>query len=132
MCPALSIRVRPASRNAKPACMNITSTAVMTTQIVDIPTSRSCFDIEFLHCCWFNCGAGAVVHDVLDGCRPDEAVARLVAALRCVDDRGDDAVHDRVGDDEDEQRFRQEPRLENAPAVLVRNAPLATVTDCLD
>ena len=34
MWPTFFIRVRPASRNAKPACMKITSTAVMTTQIV--------------------------------------------------------------------------------------------------
>ena len=35
MWPAFFIRVRPASRNAKPACMNITRMAVTTTQIVD-------------------------------------------------------------------------------------------------
>src|SRR6185295_4239777 len=34
MWPTFFIRVRPASRNAKPACMKITSTAVTTTQIV--------------------------------------------------------------------------------------------------
>ena len=34
MCPTFFIRVSPASRNAKPACMNITRTAAMTTQIV--------------------------------------------------------------------------------------------------
>jgi hypothetical protein len=34
MWPTFFIRVRPASRNAKPACMNITSTPAMTTQIV--------------------------------------------------------------------------------------------------
>ena len=33
MCAAFFILVRPASRNAKPACMNITSTAATTTQI---------------------------------------------------------------------------------------------------
>ena len=41
MWPAFFIRVRPASRKAKPACMNITSTAVMTTQIVLAAMSRS-------------------------------------------------------------------------------------------
>ena len=43
MWPAFFIRVRPASRNAKPACMNMTSTAVMTTQIVLAAISRSEF-----------------------------------------------------------------------------------------
>ena len=32
--PTFFIRVRPASRNAKPACMNITSTAAKTTHSV--------------------------------------------------------------------------------------------------
>src|SRR6266850_5652882 len=105
MWPAFFMRVSPASRNAKPACMNMTSTAAMTTQIVDIPTRRSCFDIEFLQRC-----AGAVVHDVVDGGRPDEAVAGFVAASRGIDDCCDHAVDDRVRDDEDEQRLRQEPR----------------------
>jgi len=41
MWPAFFMRVRPASRNAKPACMNITRIAVTTTQIVDAATSRS-------------------------------------------------------------------------------------------
>src|SRR3977135_2980449 len=103
MWPAFFIRVRPASRNAKPACMNITSTAAMTTQMVDIPIRRSCFDIELLQTC-----AGAVVHDAVEGGGPDEPVTRLVAAPRSVDDRGDHAFDDRVRDDEDEQRLRQE------------------------
>ena len=34
MWPTFFIRVSPASRKAKPACMKITSTPVMTTQIV--------------------------------------------------------------------------------------------------
>src|SRR4051812_46795579 len=100
------MRVRPASRNAKPACMNITSIAVTTTHIVDAPTSRSCFvmsDLDFLEP-----QPGPVVGDVLDLGRPDETVSRLVAA-----DRGrGDRMHDRVGlvvvDDEDEHRLRQE------------------------
>jgi hypothetical protein len=38
---AFFIRVRPASRNANPACMNITSTAAMTTQRVFAAITRS-------------------------------------------------------------------------------------------
>ena len=34
ICAAFFIRVRPASRNAKPACMNMTRTAATTTQRV--------------------------------------------------------------------------------------------------
>ena len=34
MWPTFFIRVRPASTKANPACMNITSTAAMTTQMV--------------------------------------------------------------------------------------------------
>src|SRR3954469_3219123 len=107
MCPAFFMRVSPASRNAKPACMNMTSTAATTTQMVDIPTRRSCFDIEFLQWC-----SGAVVHDAVDGCHPAQSVAGLVAAPRGIDDRRHHVIGDLVGDDEDEQRFRQEPRLE--------------------
>src|SRR2546430_7325372 len=106
MWPAFPMRVSPASRNAKPACMNMTSTAATTTQMVDIPTRRSCFDIEFLQWC-----AGAVVHDVVDGRDPAETVARFVTAACRVDDRSDHVVDDLVGDDEDEHCLRQEPRL---------------------
>src|SRR4051795_8912247 len=127
MWPAFFMRVSPASRNAKPACMNMTRTAVTTTQMVDIPTRRSCFDIEFLQWC-----PGAVVHDGVHGRDPTEAVARLVAAARRVDDRPDHVVDDLVGDHEDEHRLGQEPRLEHAPAVLVRDAALAAVADRLD
>src|SRR6267378_4280547 len=127
MCPAFFMRVSPASRKAKPACMNMTSTAVMTTQMVDAATRRSCLDIEFLQWC-----AGAVVHDVVDGGDPAEAVARLVTAARRVDDGRDHVVDDLVRDDEDEHRLRQEPRLEDPAAVLVRDAALATVADRLD
>src|SRR5215212_521995 len=97
MWPAFFIRVSPASRNAKPACMNITSTAAITTQTVEIPTSRSWSD---------TCRhpleprARPVVHDVRDRRDPAQAVAGLVAALRRVDDRRDDVVDDRVADDE--------------------------------
>ena len=41
MCAAFFILVSPASRNAKPACMNMTSTAATTTQIVFAAISRS-------------------------------------------------------------------------------------------
>ena len=43
MWPAFFIRVNPASRKANPACMNITSTAVITTQMVDAAISKSWF-----------------------------------------------------------------------------------------
>src|SRR5437868_12069795 len=130
MWPAFFIRVRPASRNAKPACMNMTRIAVTTTQMVEAPMSRSCFvisDLDFLEP-----QPGPVVRDVLDLGLPYEAVSRLVAA-----DRGrGDRMHDRVGlvvvDDEHEHRLRQEARLEHAPAVLVRDAALTPVTDRLD
>src|SRR5438067_748446 len=89
MCPAFFMRVSPASRNAKPACMNMTSTAVMTTQIVDAATRRSCFDIEFLQWC-----AGPVVDDVVHGRDPAQSVAGLVAAARRVDDPRLDAPSD--------------------------------------
>src|SRR3954452_24125133 len=64
MWPAFFIRVSPASRKAKPACMNITRTAVMTTQIVDAAMSRSWFlgiDSDLLQA-----SPGPVVHDVPD------------------------------------------------------------------
>src|SRR3954452_25221711 len=97
MCPAFFIRVSPASRNAKPACMNMTRTAVMTTQMVLAAISRSLFLGTRLHLLQGH--AGPVVSDVLDGGRPDEAVARLVAAAGRVGDRRDDPVRLVVGDD---------------------------------
>src|SRR5256885_5203667 len=117
MWPAFFIRVNPASRNAKPACMNITRTAVTTTQIVLAAISRSWFLGTDLHL--LDAPAGPVVRHVLDRTRPHEAVARLVAAAGGVDDRVDDPVGERVVDDERQQRLGQEPRLEDAPAVLV-------------
>src|SRR5438128_2721632 len=88
MCPAFFIRVRPASRNAKPACMNITRTAVTTTQIVLAAIRRSLLAIAALstdlHL--LQLPARAVVRHVSDRRRPDEAVARLVAAAGRVDD----------------------------------------------
>src|SRR5436309_13908745 len=89
MCPAFFIRVSPASRNAKPACMNITRTAVTTTQIVLAAIRRSWFLGTDLHP--LEPAARPVVRDVRDLRRPDEAVARFVAAPRRVDDRVDDA-----------------------------------------
>src|SRR5437870_13571109 len=91
MCPAFFIRVSPASRKAKPACMNITSTAVTTTQIVLAAISRSWFLGIDLHL--LEGPSGPVVRDALDRRRPDDPVARLVAAARRVGDRR----HDRVG-----------------------------------
>src|SRR3954454_13050713 len=130
MWPAFFIRVRPASRNAKPACMKMTRIAVTTTQIVEAAINRSWFlgtDLDLLQAC-----ARSVVHDVGHGCRPAEAVSRLVAAARGVDDRGDDVLDVPVGDDEHQHRLRQEPGLEDTAAVLVCHAALASVTDRLD
>src|SRR3954452_22413306 len=75
MWPAFFIRVRPASRKAKPACMNITSTAAMTTQMVLAAISRSEFLGTGLHL--LQGQPGSVVGDVRDRCRPDDPVARL-------------------------------------------------------
>src|SRR5690348_14381616 len=88
MWPAFFIRVRPASRKAKPACMNITSTAVTITQIVLAAISKSWFlgtDFHLLQAL-----ARPVVGHVPDGCRPDQSVARLVAAARGRSDRSRD------------------------------------------
>src|SRR5204863_3106460 len=130
MWPAFFIRVSPASRNAKPACMNMTSTAVTTTQIVLAAMRRSWFlgtDLRLLQP-----HSGAVVRHVLDRGRPDEPVARLVAAAGRVRDRVDDRVDDLVGDDERQERLRQEARLEHAPPVLVCDPALPAVPDRLD
>src|ERR1041384_1353632 len=130
MWPAFFIRVRPASRNAKPACMNITSTAVTITQIVLAAISRSLFLGTDFHL--LERAPRPVGRDVPDGARPDDPVARLVAAARRVDDRRDDLLADPVRHDEHEHRLRQEARLEDASAVLVGHAALATVPDRLD
>src|SRR5437764_9847757 len=97
MCAAFFIRVRPASRNAKPACMNITSTAVTTTQIVLAAIRRSWFLGTDFHL--LQPQARAVVGHVRDGARPDDPVARLVAAACRVDDRLDDRLADVVRND---------------------------------
>src|SRR5581483_8168230 len=129
MCPAFFMRVRPASRNAKPACMNMTRTAVITTHTVEIAISSSCRDIE-LHL--LEPAARPMMSDAPYGRDPAQAVTRLVAAAGGVDDRLDDVVDHLVGHDEDEHRLRQEPRLEDTAAVLVRDTPLAAVADRLD
>src|SRR6516164_4107370 len=99
MCAAFFIRVRPASRNANPACMNMTRTAVTTTQIVLAAIRRSWFlgiELSLLEP-----QGRPVVGHVADRSRPDDPVARLVAAPRCVGDRRDDGVGLLVGDHED-------------------------------
>src|SRR6266545_4601098 len=130
MWPAFFIRVRPASRKAKPACMNITSTAVMTTQIVLAAIRRSWFLGTGLHL--LELAPGPVVRDVVDRRRPDDPVARLVAAPRGVRDRRDHRGRELVLDDEREQRLREEARLEDAPPVLVGDPALAAVADRFD
>ena len=70
----------------------------------------------------------SVVRDVLDGRGPDEAVPSGITASGCVGDRLDHRLRSRVLDDEDEQRLREEARLEDPAAVLVGDAPLPAVT----
>src|SRR2546425_6590454 len=84
MCPAFFMRVSPAWRKAKPACMNITSTAVTITQIVLAAINRS----EFLGTAFplLQALARSVVHDVVDWRCPDNPVPGLAAAARRVDD----------------------------------------------
>src|SRR2546426_12509381 len=91
MWPAFFIRVRPASRNAKPACMNITSTAVTTTQIVLAATRRSLLDTR-LHL--LQPASRAAVHHVVDGTPPDDPVAGFVAPPCRVGDHRRAAVGD--------------------------------------
>src|SRR5947207_15611397 len=110
MWPAFFMRVRPASRKAKPACMNITSTAVITTQIVLAAINRSEFLGTDFHL--LQASARSVVRDVFDRARPDDPVARLVSTACRVRDRAHDRTGDRGVGDEDEQRLRQEPRFE--------------------
>src|SRR4051812_30575658 len=106
MWPAFFIRVRPASRKANPACMNMTRTAAMTTQIVLAAINRSLFLGTDLHLP--ELPAGPVVRDFSDGGRPGQPVPRLVAAASRVHDRLDDGVRHLVGDHERQQRLRQE------------------------
>src|SRR5437867_1441761 len=109
--------------------MNITSTAVMTTQIVLAAIRRSLLDTG-LHL--LQPEPRAVVHHVVDGTPPDNPVAGLVTAPRRIRDHRRDVVGDLVLDEEDQERLRQEARLEHATAVLVRDAALAAVPDRLD
>src|SRR3954452_17813029 len=109
MWPAFFIRVRPASRNAKPACMNITSTAVTTTHMVLAAISRSLLDtgLDLLQP-----HPRAVVHHVFDRRLPDEPVPRLVTRSRRVRDGVRHVVRDLVTDEERQQRLGEEARLE--------------------
>src|SRR5215204_2934390 len=162
MWPAFFIRVSPASRNAKPACMNITRIAATTTQtvLVTISVSLLTADLPTPNASTAQCRrpsgqsphgrlkmtsqatssnlhllelhAGPVVGDVRDGRRPHDPVAGLVAAASRVDDRVDDGLGLLLGDDEREHGLREEARLEHAPPVLVSDPPLAPVADRLD
>src|SRR3954470_7158645 len=123
MCPAFFMRVRPASRNAKPACMNITSTAARTTHTVEMATRSSCLDTE-LHL--LETTAGAVVRHASHRRRPADPVSAVVAAARRIDDRVEHRVHELVRHDEHEERLGEKARLEHAAAVLVRDAALAS------
>src|SRR3954470_19956357 len=127
MCAAFFMRVRPASRNANPACMNITSTAVTTTQIVLAAISRSWFLGTEVHL--LEPSGRPRVGDVLDRCRPDDPVAGFAAAPGGVRNRRGDRLRLRLVRDKDEQCFREKPGLEHAPAVLVRDPALAAVAD---
>src|SRR5690349_13412085 len=129
MCAAFFIRVRPASRNANPACMNITSTAVTTTQIVLAATRKSLLD-TCLHL--LEPEPGPVVQHVLDLRLPHEAVAGLVARPGSVRDRVGDVVGDLVADEERQQCLGEEARLEDTASVLVRDPALPAVADGLD
>src|SRR6266568_2283397 len=112
MWPAFFIRVRPASRKAKPACMNITSTAVITTQIVLAAIRRSPFLGTGLHL--LELASRAVVGDAVDCGAPHDPVARLVPAAGGIRDRLRDLLGDVVLHEEDQQRLREKPRFEHA------------------
>ena len=94
MWPTFFIRVSPASRKAKPACMNITRIAARTTQIV-LAANR-----QFLgrHATSTSSSLAPVRLWVTlnDGRRPDDPVARLVTGARGVGDGLDDACGDLV------------------------------------
>src|SRR5918995_2895401 len=161
MCPAFFTRVTPASRNAKPACMNMTRIAAKTTQtvLVTISVSRLIADAPTSNVSTGHCRRpheqspyglkmtsqatsyaldllepqpGPVVRDGLDRRRPDDPVAGLVAAPRGIGDRRDDAFRDLLRHHEGEHGLGQEARLEDPPAILVRDAALPPVADRLD
>src|SRR5262245_59597854 len=129
MWPTFFMRVRPASRKAKPACMNMTRTATMTTQIVLAAMVSSLLD-TCLHLLQLQ--ARPVVDDVVDRLLPDEPVAGLVAAARRVGHGRLDCICELVADEEGQDGLRQEPRLEHTTAVLVCDAALPAVADRLD
>ena len=130
MWPTFFIRVRPASRNAKPACMNMTRIAARTTQIVLAAIASSLLR----HTTSTSSSRRPVRLCVTlkTGDDPADAVAVLVAGAGGVDDRVHDVVRDLVPDDEDQVRLGQEARLEDPPPVLVRDPALAAVPDGLD
>src|SRR3954453_9147195 len=129
MWPTFFMRVRPASRKAKPACMNMTSTAAITTQTVLTAMPRSlldtCLPLLELH-------PGSVVDDVQHRLLPHQAVAGLVAAAGRVAHGRLHCVCEIVADEEGQDGLRQEPRLEHTTAVLVCDAALPAVSDRLD
>src|SRR4051794_41741012 len=121
---AFFIRVRPASRNAKPACMNITSTAATTTQSVFAAIRRSeVFRRPPPATCRCGCASRAAPAS------PRRAVAAVVAAARCVRDRHGHVGGELVRDDERQQCLRQGARLEDAAAGLVGDSALAPLPD---
>ena len=130
MWPTFFIRVSPASRKAKPACMNITSTAA-----IDDP-DRAGGECELLGCHTVSTSlelcSGAVVGDVADGRDPADAVTGSWPVRAASTIASSDGVGDLVAHDEGQVRLRQEPRLEDAAPVLVRDASLAAVADRLD
>ena len=124
MWPTFFIRVRPASRNAKPACMNITrigreddpdrADVAMASSLGRHATSTSS-----------SFAPGAVV-DVTSRPgvvqtipSPDSWPVRAASTIASTTPSASSSV-----DDEDQQRLRQEARLEDAAAVLVRDAAL--------
>ena len=130
MWPTFFMRVRPASRNANPACMNITRIAAMITQTV-LVAMASCLDRHPTSTSSSDCPVRLCV-TLSTGVVQDDPVARLVPAAGSVDDRRHDLLGHVVADDEGEHRLRQEPRLEDPPAVLVRDPALPAVADRLD
>src|SRR4051794_25246684 len=101
--------------------MNMTRTAAITTQTVLTAIPSSLLD-TCLHL--LELQTRSVVHDMCDGGLPHEAVARLVPAPCRVRDRRLDGIRDLVPDEEGQDGFGQEPRLEHPPAVLVRDPAL--------
>src|SRR5205809_2171532 len=115
MCPAFFMRVRPASRKAKPACMNITRIAVTTTQMVLAATRRSLLDTE-LHL--LEAPPRPVVRHVADGRRPDDPVAHLIVTPSRNINRNDTRRGNPTLDKQCRNRATNKTRLKNAPASL--------------